>query len=375
MVRTRPSHQANGAPRAALTVCVAVAISALYPAGAGAAPPSIAVHRVRQPASSVLKHWTPTRKAAANAPQIQAPAVPTGGQSGPPQAGKPTPSARGGVSVPGHGPGLEHRLPKATGLPGGVHANKFGRELPWRIQGFGYTSAIGPVGRLFFDTPDGPSACSATLVSPNIVLTAAHCVRDGLDGTWFDNWVFVPGVGGYDQPYGAFAARWVTVKARWSQYPYNVSRGTTGGYSPMDYAFLVLDTDYAGNNAGDYVGSFGFLMNPPKRTVYQQGYPSEGMWSECAGEYCRPWYCQAKVQAYDRYRGGRYDQGMSCLDSGGSSGAPWFVKWHGAWYVASVQSHMGVVHLDDNDERYGISMYGPYLDGATGSLFDYAQTL
>ena len=36
-------------------------------------------------------------------------------------------------------------------------------------------------GKLFFETPDGDYVCSAQFISPNVVLTAAHCVRDARD--------------------------------------------------------------------------------------------------------------------------------------------------------------------------------------------------
>jgi hypothetical protein len=47
------------------------------------------------------------------------------------------------------------------------------------------------VGRLFFNVPDGAlMTCVAQLVSPGILLTAAHCLRDDT-GKWFTNFVYV----------------------------------------------------------------------------------------------------------------------------------------------------------------------------------------
>jgi hypothetical protein len=184
-------------------------------------------------------------------------------------------------------------------------------------------------------------------------------------------------VNGWSQPYGSFSARAATVRSEWSSYPYNRAGGTGGeGYFPMDYAFLVLNRNSSGYNAGAYVGAFPFLMNAPRGSIYHLGYPAEGMWTNgCSGGYCRPWHCRAGVQRYDLYSYGKWDEGMSCYDTGGSSGGPWFEYWNGQWTVASVQSHMGVVHFDSNGGRYGYSFFGPYLDGTTGSLFDYARSL
>jgi hypothetical protein len=62
-----------------------------------------------------------------------------------------------------------------------------------------YTENAPPLGRIFFDTPDGPAACSGTVVSDpnapgksNLVATAGHCVHAGASGGWYRNIVFVP---------------------------------------------------------------------------------------------------------------------------------------------------------------------------------------
>lgn len=62
-----------------------------------------------------------------------------------------------------------------------------------------YTDNAPPVGRVFFDTPEGPMVCSGTVVSDpnnpgksNLVATAGHCVHAGASGGWYRNIVFVP---------------------------------------------------------------------------------------------------------------------------------------------------------------------------------------
>lgn len=136
----------------------------------------------------------------------------------------------------------------------------------------------------------------------------------------------------------------------------------------MDYAFVILYPNYSGHNAGDYTGTVGFLANAPLyQRDYHLGYPLEGPWRQFCGQDCRPWYCLAPIQRYDQYYGGGFDEGMSCLTSGGASGGPILQYYNGRWYIASVLSHMGVVH-PWNGERYGISFFGPYLDNTTISL-------
>lgn len=61
-----------------------------------------------------------------------------------------------------------------------------------------YTQAP-PVGKIFFETPEGAAVCSGTVVKDpahpgksNLVATAGHCVHAGRDGGWYRNLVFVP---------------------------------------------------------------------------------------------------------------------------------------------------------------------------------------
>ena len=62
-----------------------------------------------------------------------------------------------------------------------------------------YHRNAAPVGKVFFDSPDGPAVCSGTVVKDvnhpgksNLVWTAGHCVHAGGNGGWYRNIVFVP---------------------------------------------------------------------------------------------------------------------------------------------------------------------------------------
>lgn len=62
-----------------------------------------------------------------------------------------------------------------------------------------YHEHAGPVGKIFFDSPEGAMVCSGTVVSSvnhpgesNLVWTAGRCVHAGRAGGWYRNIVFVP---------------------------------------------------------------------------------------------------------------------------------------------------------------------------------------
>lgn len=58
----------------------------------------------------------------------------------------------------------------------------FSRQYPYKAAGM-----------LELTYPDGTFICSATLIAPNFVLTAAHCIFDWETGLWVTNMTFVPG--------------------------------------------------------------------------------------------------------------------------------------------------------------------------------------
>ena len=46
------------------------------------------------------------------------------------------------------------------------------------------------VGKLFYTTPDGDYQCTAQFISPQVILTAAQCVRDSKTGEFYTDFVF-----------------------------------------------------------------------------------------------------------------------------------------------------------------------------------------
>ncbi|MFD5918641.1 trypsin-like serine peptidase [Kitasatospora sp. NPDC058201] len=74
------------------------------------------------------------------------------------------------------------------------------------------------VGTLSIHTPQGPRACTASVVqSPgrNLLVTAAHCVQSRRIGL-LDGLVFTPGYRNGYSPYGSWPVESVTVDPRWA---------------------------------------------------------------------------------------------------------------------------------------------------------------
>lgn len=90
-------------------------------------------------------------------------------------------------------------------------------------------------------------SCSAALIGPRTVLSAAHCFYDHETG-WIDDMLFVPGVTDLDNfgpPFGAFGWEEMHIASAYiSEYD-----GTVLSTVPYDIAIVHLDTDI-GNHLG-----------------------------------------------------------------------------------------------------------------------------
>jgi V8-like Glu-specific endopeptidase len=112
-------------------------------------------------------------------------------------------------------------------------------------------------GKLFFQKapPDNSwYVCSASLIKRGVVATAAHCVADYGNSTFYRNWHFYPGYRNGAAPYGMWTVSHVWVKTSY----YN---GTDNCYQygvicPDDVATLLLNPNNSNNYAGTYTGFY-----------------------------------------------------------------------------------------------------------------------
>jgi hypothetical protein len=132
------------------------------------------------------------------------------------------------------------------------------------------------------------------------------------------------------------------------------------------------------------VGYDPILINSPGNSyVIHVGYPGTGRFAQyCppAGVTwwsCYPWWVSSPIGGYVRQYVGNnstewWEVGMGGLIGHGSSGGPWFELYNGYWYVASDLSQCW--SSTNNCANESDNVWGPYFNGSTLSLLNYAQT-
>lgn len=175
-------------------------------------------------------------------------------------------------------------------------------------------------GRLFFKVGADTGVCSASLIKPGVVVTAAHCVAEFGSNTGYTNFQYIPAYYKGQAPYGVWTAAKVYVMD--SYLNGSASCAQPGVVCTNDIAVIKL-APKAGKYAGQQTGWFGYAWNgfgfvEGKTQITQLGYPS----SHDGGELMQRTDAGGQV-----FADVSNNTVIGSRQTGGSSGGPWLINF------------------------------------------------
>ncbi|WP_415949291.1 trypsin-like serine peptidase [Streptomyces sp. KLOTTS4A1] len=217
-----------------------------------------------------------------------------------------------------------------------------------------YWKHAAPVGKIFFDTPEGSAVCSGTIVKDpgnpgksNLVWTAGHCVHAGAQGGWYRNIVFIPAYNREGKspeqlqgapaeevaPYGNYWADWVSTSGEWIN---GSTAASSGGSYEYDYAVMHVKPERGGKSLEERVGAalpvdFSAPSATQVGTMGAWGYPQAPPFNGVQMFKCldKPVRLSLTRTAPTMFR-------IGCTMTAGSSGGGWFhVKADKKTYLVS----------------------------------------
>jgi hypothetical protein len=243
-------------------------------------------------------------------------------------------------------PGASRSAMKPGALPSMVtEAGK--KAMLERKAGDVNTMPLVFAGKMFFSKPDGDYMCSAQFISKNVLLTAAHCVRDDKSGDFWKNITFFLQ---YDK--GKASAKYTqTCAATFNSW---VQEGSEKYLS--DFAMILVSDDSKTGWFGtqwDWEGTY--------KDATKIGYPV----GIDKGEVIQVLPGPISVsEGIVELRHGDPNE------MGGSSGGAWI----GDYDTKGAAEHNHIISLESFgfDGKPGVD-YGPYFDDRVKQLFDYVS--
>ena len=184
------------------------------------------------------------------------------------------------------------------------------------------------IGKLYFDTPNGPAYCTASVIGPDLIVTAARCIMDTTSDTIYNNFAFCPAARGSVCPFGSYP--WAGILLHFAY----LEAASWTEVIDVDVALIHLEVNKAGRSVQTYTGWLGLAWNLPARQhSFAFGYLATRQGSKfshaCAG--------QANIAGTNVLE-------MGCDSGFGHTGGPWLVRFApqvaaGANYISSVTSY------------------------------------
>ncbi|MEV5709711.1 trypsin-like serine protease [Actinoallomurus sp. NPDC052274] len=169
------------------------------------------------------------------------------------------------------------------------------------------------IGKLFIRTPIGTKYCTGTVVSGDVVMTAAHCLRwHGLSSSL--GMAFVPKYTPGHRPYGTWGMKRYVLDDRWGRLHYNPN---------FDFGFIDIKPRN-GKYLSQVTGTVGYLalsrFNYNTISVQTLGYPGGSK------QYAR-WCNTTESPIYVRKNKGWFHRFFCSGYSDGVSGTGLIYKW------------------------------------------------
>jgi len=222
-----------------------------------------------------------------------------------------------------------------------------------------------PAGKLFFKIGTGSFICSASLIKPGLVVTAAHCVANYGRKQFYGSWQFVPGYRNGAAPFGVWGAKTAYILTAY----YNGTDGCAvyGIVCPDDVALIVL-TGTPGKSAGwfGYWYGGGYTSNGLFQ-ITQLGYPA-GLDNDAYMERTDSYGYRSATNSNNTIIGSNMN--------GGSSGGPWVENFG----LASVLTGETNGSFSPQNVIVGVTSWGytstlPKEQGASPFTFGNIQVL
>jgi V8-like Glu-specific endopeptidase len=208
------------------------------------------------------------------------------------------------------------------------------------------------VGALFATNDQGNDGhfCSASVVSSpqgDVVLTAAHCIYDPIEGDYDTDIVFIPDYHDGQQPYGVWTPSKLIVDPRW----------ISNADQDLDFGFMIVHQSGTGASLQSVTGanklgtSMGFTL-PIQVTGYPDGASA-------------PVTCSTRSSQADTYQMQFNCDGFPS----GTSGSPWVTNIDPTTGLGSVVGVIGGYEQGGDTPQVS---YSSYFDGDIRNLYNTA---